>query len=809
MPQSPWGAISPPLPLEESASAAALDVQEAGTKRSSRRAARTLEFDLVVVGGGLAGLCAAVSAARNGIRTAIIQDRPVFGGNSSSEIRVVPFGTAHSNAWAAETGIVNEVIHEDRAHNHQHMFTHGMANSLYDMTLAEAVRGEQNVTPMLNTTVRGVDTAEEEDGQRRVVAVRGSQLGSEAEFIIKGRQFIDATGDGTLGFLAGADYRMGREARSEFGEYLAPLNSDDVTMGATLTMRARRLDHPVPYTPPPWIEPYTTLEEVGVARPVVHLEKDDYGGYWWLEVGYPYNQIEDTEAVRDELHRHVLGIWNYIKNHSPDRNSATHHALEWVGQVPGKRESRRLMGDVILTEHDLHHGRDWPDGIGYAGWWIDLHIKGGILNKAEPAEREDLDDNYKHWIRISPFSIPLRASYSRNVANLWMTGRILSVSHIALGPVRVQLTLGQHGQAIGAAAAYALAHGLSPRQLADPEGEHIQTLRQQLLRQDVRLLGITNDDPDDLARTAMVTGSSQQALDLGADVNGWTSLDRAIGQVIPVTEDRLELVRCLLRNDTDAPVELSAHLEVLDRIWDRETRPILATSSATLPADGEHWVEFALEAATDPDRPYRLHLDPAAGVSWAHGRASTGTVAHYRYNCPGGPEARHRHLPSFGPDEIQIPEYEHWRQLRGNVMTTQTTPQMSPYRPQVVTNGRAWPEDMPNVWISDPEEPMPQWLELQWEKEQDVSTVQIAFDNQLDLKTRERPGLWRAPECVRDWRILVADGDGWREVFAETGNYQRFRVVRFEPERTTAIRVVVEATNADPSARIFEIRAYA
>src|SRR5690606_17190703 len=288
------------------------------------------EFDLVVVGGGLAGLCAAVAAAREGVRVAIVQDRPVYGGNSSSEIRVVPYGTTHGSAWAGETGLPHELILTDRAHHHEHFFDPGMMNSPNDLTLAEAGRQEPTRTECRNTSVRAGTT---EDG--RITAVLGSQLGSEKELLLRATQFIDATGDATVGYLAGAEYRYGREARSEFGEPLAPVVADDSTLGSTITMRARKIDRPVPYEPPEWIAKYTSPDDFAHDRRLYHIKKDTFGGYWWLEVNAPFHQIDDNQAVRDELHRHVLGVWNYIKNHSPDRDEAANYVLDWIGQIPG------------------------------------------------------------------------------------------------------------------------------------------------------------------------------------------------------------------------------------------------------------------------------------------------------------------------------------------------------------------------------------------------------------------------------------------------------------------------------------------
>lgn len=767
---------------------------------ATRKAPEEHEFDIVVAGGGLAGLCAAVAAAREGVRVAIVQDRPVYGGNSSSEIRVVPYGAANANAWAGETGLPHELILSDRVRNHQHFFDHGQMNSLYDLTLAEAVRHEPTLTEFRNTSVRGVVM----DGDR-IAAVHGSQLGSEKELLLRATQVVDATGDGTVGFLAGADFRYGREARSEFGEPLAPLVADDATLGSTITMRARRIDRPAPYDPPDWIAQYIRPEDFAHDRRLYRISEDSFGGYWWLEVNAPFHQIDDNQEVRDELHRHVLGVWAYIKNHSPDRDAAANYVLDWIGQIPGKRESRRLVGDVVLTEHDLHTDREWPDGVAYAGWWIDLHIKGGINNRDEPAERENVDARYSNYIRVAPFSIPLRAYYSRNVANLWMTGRSLSVSHVALGPVRVQLSLGAQGQAVGTAAAYALAHGLSPRQTADPDGSHIGRLRQVLLRSDVRVLGARNEDPLDLARRATASASSAAPLHVAEDADQWLPLDTARAQVVPLTEDRLDAVALRLRAREAASLHVRA--EELRRIWDRERGKPAGSVAIAVPAGFDGWLVAPLEASVSPHRPHRILVSAAPGVDWAVSRAiPTGLTAQYLTASPGGPEEKNVSLASFAPDEIELPPYELWRQYRRGAHLIRLTPSARPYDPAAVVNGRPWPEDLPNLWISEPG--LPQWLELRWPTPVTVSTVTITFDTDLDLRTDQRPGFHRTPQCVRDWRLLAEVAGEWQELHVETGNYLRRRTVNVAPTSTEALRVEILATNGAVDARVYEVRVY-
>lgn len=795
-------------------------------------------FDLVIVGGGLAGLCAALAAARAGAKVALVHDRSVLGGNCSSEVRVVPHGANHNNAWAGETGLPHELILEDRVKNHEAFFDHGMINTLFDLHLLQAAQREPNLTLYLNTTVRAVESEPVDSAPnpvppyptangmgrlggeaRRVTAVRASQMGSEAEFLFTARQFIDATGDGTLGFLAGADYRYGREARAEFDEPLAPLVSDDVTMGATITMRARDIGRPVPFTPPPGIALYRTMEEIGFKRTIYHLNKPVYGGYWWLEVCNPFHQIKDNVAVREELHRHVFGVWNFIKNHSDFREKASTYVLDWIGMIPGKRESRRLVGDVTVNERDCHTDRRWPDAIGFAGWWIDLHIKGGILNKTDPGERENADRNYKHWIRIPVFTLPLRAFYSRNVENLWMAGRCLSTTHVALGPVRVMQTLAQLGQAVGLAAAHAIRAGATPRRLADPAGPHLAPLQQALLRADVRIPGLRHTDAADLALGATASASSEAPLDLSAP-HATTSFSLgdsrtpgrmhspALAMVVPLTHDRLEKASFYLRNERPQAQTLTVSLIPLERIWDRADLAPTATADLTIPAKAAGWFEAVLSATVLPGRPYRLALSGGDGITWA-GCADwpVGTTMQYLHVCPGGPEPKNAHLGAFAPAEVSIPAYRHWRQLR-TALALKLEPPSAPFGAANVNNGVAWPEALPNLWISDPRLPLPQHLELAWDRARTFDTLEVSFDTNLARVTQSEEAFFRAPECVRDWRILARVAGEWREIFAETDNYQRKRTARFATTTADAVRLECLATNGAPSARVFEVRIY-
>lgn len=814
----------------------------------NRKPAEALAFDLVVIGGGLAGLCAALAAARNGTRTALIQDRPVFGGNASSEIRVVPLGAGTGAAWNAETGIVHELMLKDRAVDHESFFDHGMAGSVWDLTLEQAVLDEPMLTTFMNTSVRGVTAVDIDDAsgyRRRIVSVEASQTQTEKELVISGRQFIDATGDATVGYLAGAEWRHGREARDEFGERLAPLEATTAgLLGSTIPMRAKDIGRPVPFTPPDWIIPYTRPEDFVMDRQLFHAggtrqggeaERDDgaglkrdFGGYWWLEVNDPFHQIDDAEpGVRREIHRHLFGIWNYLKNHAPNKDRFENFVLDWYGHLVGKRESRRLVGDVILTELHCVTDQHWPDAVAYASWWLDLHSPGGINNKEAPAAWEGWDRHFEHYSRISPFSIPLRCYYSRNVENLWMAGRDVSVTHVALGPLRVMLACGAQGQSVGTAASYALRHGLTPRQTADPEGEHIRSVQRLLLEQDARLLSILHQDPLDHALRAHATASSASALafpdpeSLHGREATWRELDAPKAQVVPITTEGITGLDLFLRNSGTEAAVVPIWFEALQTIWDREPGEAVATGSVEVPAGFQGWVSAVLDGTggLEADRSYRIALGSAPAVAWgsvpsAQGGTRSGplgTVANYLVTSPGGPEPKNADLPTFSLDQVDLPAYAYWRQYRKGSQALRITPQQRPYEPRFAINGRAWPEQLPNAWLSEPVlAGRPEHLQLEWDEPIEVATVHVSFDTNLDLDTQERPEFFRGAQCAKDWSIQVRREGGWAEVHREEDNVLRKRVVRLAtPQRTDAIRIVVRAVG-DPGSRVgvFEVRVY-
>jgi hypothetical protein len=575
-------------------------------------------------------------------------------------------------------------------------------------------------------------------------------------------------------------------------------------MGSTITMRALDVGHPVPYDPPPWIRVYKTEAEIGPMRRVAHIKRPLYGGYWWLEVSDPpFHQIDDNQSVMDELHKHVLGVWNYIKNYSPFKEHAKTYVLDWIGVVPGKRESRRLVGDVTVTEHDVHTDRQWADRICTSGWTIDLHIKGGILNKDEPGELSYIDENYNHYIRTVPFTLPLRAFYCKDVENLWMAGRNISVTHVALGATRVQQIHANQGQAVGTAAAYAVRCQLTPQQVANPDNAHIRHVQQQLLRDDMNILGLVNTDPHDLARKATVTASSDAPLDFGQPrADYFIPLLKPLAQIFPVTHDRVDRVSFFLKNETDNEVVLEASLCELAHIWDKEVRTVNARADVCVPARSEGWCTANFHAQVIPGKPYRVSLPQTAGISWALAEHHpTGTTAQFYYRCAGGCEPQNAHVESLQPHEIDIPPFERWIQEKWIARAVRMEPVPHPYGGENVNNGVASPYVMPNIWVSDPEQPLPQSVTLEFERPHAFNTVSVAFDTNLNLSYTRFGTFWKAPTCARDWRVYAEIDGAWELIYEERGNYQRRREVRFKTVTSQQIKLEILATNKGENAQ--------
>lgn len=427
----------------------------------------THKVDVCVIGGGIGGMFAAISAARTGAKVALMHDRPVLGGNCSSEIRMWISGAGTRVRDLQETGIMEELLLENMYRNPKRNF------SIWDSILYEMVRFEDNIELMLNCSCCDAKM----DGEH-IVSIDGFQLTTYTWHTVEADIFIDCSGDSILAELTGAEFRVGREAKSEFGEEFGLEQADDHTMGMSIMIQARETDHPVSYTPPEWAYTFKTDEEMHDKPHNLYAINTNF---YWVELGGMQDSIHDTEEIRDELLKIAFGAWDHIKNWGD--HGAENWELEWVSFLPGKRESRRYIGDYILTQHDVENHPRFDDTVAYGGWQIDNHLPGGfaMTGKGMHLQKRRLSE---------PYGIPYRCLYSKNIDNLMFAGRNISATHIGFSTTRVMGTVGLLGQAAGTAAAIAVKHGLKPREVGQ---QKIRQIQAQLMEDDCFLPGFRRE----------------------------------------------------------------------------------------------------------------------------------------------------------------------------------------------------------------------------------------------------------------------------------------------------------------------------
>lgn len=556
---------------------------------------KVMHTQLLVAGGGISGVAAALSAARNGAKVVLVQDRSVLGGNASSEIRMHVLGASFRGqelrTEARESGILEEIMLDCAVQNPQwnaHML---------DLILYDKCRREANITLLLNATVIGTRMV-----GTRIVAAYVSRESTEEQFEIMADLFADCTGDGRLGFEAGALFTTGRESRDEYGESYAQANRDAYRLGSSLLFTTRDMGKPMPFTAPPWARSFT--EEDLKFR---GHDTWEYG-YWWIEFGGMLDTIKDNEWIRDELLVIMMGVWDHIKN-SGNHPESANWALDWFGWLPGKRESRRFIGQYMLTQNDLEQAADFPDVVAYGGWPMDTHPPGGIDAKDEkPSSKPQTPYMY---------SIPVRAMVSKNICNLLFAGRNISATHIAFSSTRVMATCAVMGEGIGAFAAAALVRQPDLHKACCDDAVIAET-QQRLLRQGAFLPGRTLQSP--LAAQATISASSEQEEGkAGNVVDGHSRAvhgERGVRPELTLPGTHRWMSRCddtapWLQLAWPQPVALRHITLVLDTglhrtltlshaaskqkrmIWGPQPETLKQFRILALPADSKEWLELA------------------------------------------------------------------------------------------------------------------------------------------------------------------------------------------------------------------------
>ncbi|WP_349292463.1 FAD-dependent oxidoreductase [Paenibacillus sp. ATY16] len=744
----------------------------------------TVKSDVTVIGGGLAGISAAIAAARLGQKVALVHNRPVLGGNSSSEVRVWVCGaTGHGvNRYARETGIMGELFIQNQYRNPE-------GNPyLWDVTLLEAVRAEPNLTLYMNTDVREVEADGELD-DRTIRNVTGWMMGSEREITFESDVFLDCTGDGLVGFLAGAAYRIGREARQEYGEDWAPEAADDITLGSTLLFYTKDTGKPVRFVAPSFAKDITTT-----SIPLKRVIRSGDSGchYWWIEWGGELDTVHENERIRDELWSVIYGIWDYIKNSG--KFEAENMTLEWVGSIPGKREYRRFLGDTILTQNDVISQRPFEDRIAFGGWSIDLHPPQGMYAT---------ESGSKHLHADGIYHIPFGSLYSRNVGNLLFAGRNVSASHVAFGTTRVMATCAVMGEAAGVGAALSASKGITPRELRE---RHLTELQQTMLRMDASIIGLRNEDPAELARTGTVTASStmtQIRLDRPAEEYRLAS---DVGFTFPV-DGGFEGLRILV----SASEATSLTVELWDTGRPENYVPAGFKQALTIPvaAGVNQWVDVPADRELFGDESCNAFVIVRANEAASLHTSSvpvTGVLAFER----GVKPIVSSDLEDHQPDQPVI-EWSMKRLVRKPFCFAVGT---NAFAPDKVIDGYVRPYGGPHLWVSQPlADNREEWVEIALEEPADVREVHITFNDDvnedlINLHHHETPFLV-IPEVAKSYELQAWASGEWITVASDRMNRTRKKIHTLgKPVRTDRVRVVVKETNGGEHAEVIEIRIY-
>lgn len=738
-----------------------------------------LEADLAIVGGGLAGTCAAITAARAGLRVVLIQDRPVLGGNASSEVRLWVLGaTSHmgnNNRWAREGGVIDEILIENLHRNPE-------GNALIlDTILLEKVIGEPGITLLLNTAVHEV----EKSSPDTISAVRAWCSQNSTAYLVKAPLFCDASGDGIVGFLSGAAFRMGAEPHSEFGEGFAPDAGYGELLGHSMYFYSKDTGRPVKYTAPSF-----ALKDITTIPRYRDIKASDSGcRFWWFEYGGRLDTVHETEKIKWELWRVIYGAWDYIKNSGrfPEAETMT---LEWVGTIPGKRESRRFEGDYILTQQDAVEQRTHPDAVSAGGWAMDLHPADGVYSPLSPCTQ---------WHSKGVYQIPYRCLYSRNIRNLFLAGRIISVSHVAFGSTRVMATCAHTAQAVGMAAVLCRRAGVNPAEV------EIGSLQRELLRAGQFIPGVGLQDSDDLALAASIEASSSFTL-AELPQNGETAtLELSRAMLLPVEAGPAPRITFFV--DAAQATTLDVELRCSARAGNFTPDHVLFRQSIELSAGESQPVTIAADVQLESPAYlfYTLLRNPAVSVRLSSSRVTGVLSLTQSMNAAVAKGTRQE-----PPEGSGIDSFEFWLPARrpgGLNLALRADPPLTPFHAPNVTNGIARPTTQPNAWVAELADPAPR-LTLRWPEPRTIARVELSFDTDFDHPLESV--LWGHPErdipfCVRHYRLLGADGTVLHECLE---NHQTRNSVTFDaPVTTSALHVEIVSTHGAPAA-VFEVRCY-
>lgn len=737
--------------------------------------------DLTIVGGGMAGVCAAITAARAGISVVLVQDRPVLGGNGSSEVRLWILGaTSHmgnNNRWAREGGVIDEILVEN-------MYRNKEGNTLIlDTILLEKVTNEPNITLLLNTAVYDL----EKFNASTIKSLKAFCSQNSTEYHITSPLFCDASGDGIVAFKAGAAFRMGAESREEFGELFAPKKAYGELLGHTLYFYSKEADEPVAFTAPAF-----ALKDIKQIPKYKILSSKEYGcRLWWMEYGGNHDTVHDTEIIKWELWKIIYGVWDHIKN-SGEYEDVANLTLEWVGTIPGKRESRRFEGHYMLKQQDIVEQRKFDDAVAFGGWAIDLHPSEGVYSDLPSC-------NQYHSKGI--YQIPYRCYISRDVQNLFYAGRIISASHVAFGSSRVMATCSHGGQAVGMAAAICKEQGALPAELLDKN--HMANLQQRLNINGQSIPQIHIDLSRNLIGQAEIVVSSENSL-ASLPANGpWISLNESAAQMLPMKKGVKYSFEFLLKAEsaTELSIELRSSISA-----DNYTPDITLEEIVVQLHPGEQKVNVQFNRALKEDKYGFVTFLKNDDISIKSSKKlQSGIISVFN--------KKNKAVSNDGaqtpPEGTGFDSFEFWtpsRRPQGQNLSMKVEPPIADFYSANLLNGYTRPTNKSNAWVADLEDPNPR-LELQWPEPQTIHELHLHFDADFDHPMES--SLQGHPESIMPFVVRKYKIRNRHEevIYEKRANHQTINRIKFpEPVVTAGLKIDLEHPSKDVPASLFHIQ---
>lgn len=740
-----------------------------------------LNAGIVITGGGMAGVCAAITAARAGINVVLVQDRPVLGGNASSEIRLWILGATSSmgnnNRWSREGGVIDEILVEN-------LFRNKEGNPLIlDTILLEKVTNEPNITLLLNTAAYEVTKKDE----KVIQSVKAFCSQNSTEYELSAPLFCDASGDGIISHLSGASFRMGAESREEFGEQLAPEKNYGELLGHSLYFYSKRVEKPVKFVPPAF-----ALQDITkIPRYKMLNQKDDGCRLWWIEYGGTKDTVYDTETIKWELWKVIYGAWNYIKN-SGKFEDVDNLTLEWVGTIPGKRESRRFEGMYMLTQQNIVNQTQFNDAVSYGGWALDLHPADGIYSKLPGCNQ---------WHSKGIYQIPYRCYVSKDIDNLFFAGRIISSTHVAFGSSRVMATCALGAQVVGLAAAMCRKHSLLPKDII--EESWITKLQNALNRRGQSIPGIPiNYDADSLMHQVSIAASSICKLNIIPFNGGWLRLDIGTAELLPMKKGTCYHFKINVKASkrTILTVELRSSSKKFNYT------PDITLETIKIPVkEGEQFVELHFSAPIPEDQYGFLLLRQNKDIEVQESMSRfTGIESIFN----GKNKAVSNNGYQDAPERLGVDSFEFWcprRRPEGQNIAMEISPALEPYDPVFLKNGFTRPYLKTNAWAADPSEGNAEVV-LTWNSPQKISSVTLFFDtdfdNPLESSLRGHPENV-IPFCIKEYSIY---NDTGIVLYKTNNNHQTINKIDLKrPIETSYLKIQFKRLDIHIPVALFEI----